>query len=792
MRKILCNRVRYLLPAIALLLLEFTVLIWPVGWLRDDKEFFLAGYDSKMMELVGANDSLCQEFVPRYANVKSIGIYFSGQEIPAEGRVHIILSDAEDQVLFQQTLSCAEIEYDTYTDLDINLRLKTGKHYYLNISRDSLKEGQALVVGLSGSGETLKENQRLYYEEELEGSQLLTRYRYKDALSADKVLPALFWAVASAVVIYLGLPENRKFRQYLGILVWLLVPWILGGQLERGGDHLEMRLPFAMQYNIVIMYLLELIVLGLVGSVRYSVILTNTFLTIVYTTNYFVLHARGTSLRLNDLFAAKTAIRVAERYDLQPSTQTVMAWLMLIFFAVLVIQTGERKNRSESRFRLRILARTCSFLLGIVLAVGMGYILLRTDYLEQRGFTNIRGWATEVNYREDGFLVATCLNIQDAWVTKPIDYAKEKAEKILEGYKEMTSEAGVSQDLPHVILIMNESFSDLRVLGNLELSEENLPFYNSLEENTVRGWVNASVMGGGTSNSEFELFTGCSMGLLPVPYYAYEQCMKKPVESLVSMSEKAGYTTYSMHPESRGNYNRQMVYQFLGFDHSFWEEDFEGAQVIHNGVSDAETYRKIEQLFEARTEGEKMFIFDLTMQNHGGYEALDVGHEIHAANVSDMEADVFLSLMKESDLAFEELIHYFEGQQEKVIVCMFGDHQPSLSNDFYNAIYEQTEGLTESDILMNQYRTPFVIWANYDIPEQEGIDISMNYLGILLAQTIGLPQTPYYCFLQEQMKEYPIVTVNGYVNNDGQYFSWEEGVDPFSEYRILQYYYLFN
>ena len=339
---------------------------------------------------------------------------------------------------------------------------------------------------------------------------------------------------------------------------------------------------------------------------------------------------------------------------------------------------------------------------------------------------------------------------------------------------------------------MNESFSDLRVLGNLQISEENLAFFNSLEENTIRGYVNASVLGGGTANSEFEVFTGCSMGLLPPSYYPYQQCIAGEMPSLISDVQKEGYTAYSMHPERAGNWNRERIYRYLGFDDSLWGEDFPDAENLHSGATDLETYKKVEEVYENRKPGEKLFVFDLTMQNHGGYLYSDVERSVTATNVSSEEADIFLSLMQNSDDDFRQLVAYFEKETEPVLICMFGDHQPKLDDSFYESVYGQTQGLTEWDKRLSRYKTPFVIWANYDIPEQSGIDISMNYLGVLLADTAGIKTSPFFDYLRQYMAEYPIITVNGYQDKDGNYYDWSGENAEHEEYRILQYNYLFD
>ena len=44
---------------------------------------------------------------------------------------------------------------------------------------------------------------------------------------------------------------------------------------------------------------------------------------------------------------------------------------------------------------------------------------------------------------------------------------------------------------------------------------------------------------------------------------------------------------------------------------------------------------------------------------------------------------------------------------------------------------------------MNLYKTPFLIWANYDIEEQENVNISMNYLSTLMLESTGMKLSPF-------------------------------------------------
>ena len=128
----------------------------------------------------------------------------------------------------------------------------------------------------------------------------------------------------------------------------------------------------------------------------------------------------------------------------------------------------------------------------------------------------------------------------------------------------------------------------------------------------------ASVTGGGTANSEFEFLTGATtafVGLGKIPYQLYQM---NGVNSLAKDLKELEYTATAMHPQNPVNYHRDKIYQQLGFGDFLSIGDFEGAPCYHAGVCDYATYDKILDLL--RTDEAPQFIFDVTMQNHGGYD----------------------------------------------------------------------------------------------------------------------------------------------------------------------------
>lgn len=177
------------------------------------------------------------------------------------------------------------------------------------------------------------------------------------------------------------------------------------------------------------------------------------------------------------------------------------------------------------------------------------------------------------------------------------------------------------------------------------------------------------VFGGGTSNTEYEVLTGHSMALLPYVISAYQAYCRPEEYGMASTLKAQGYTAVAMHPNISGNWNRKNVYQYMGFDEFISSGGFQEAERLRNYVSDLGDYQRLIERYEEKEPGEKLFVFNVTMQNHGGYEEAfpDFRQEIQAGgDVAGYEqADRYLSLMKKSDEAFAYLLDYFHGWRNR-------------------------------------------------------------------------------------------------------------------------------
>ena len=131
----------------------------------------------------------------------------------------------------------------------------------------------------------------------------------------------------------------------------------------------------------------------------------------------------------------------------------------------------------------------------------------------------------------------------------------------------------------------------------------------------------------------------------------------------------------------------------MGFDQFFSIENWgEEMDRLRNYCSDQSLYNRIVDLYNSKEKDQKNFIFCVTMQNHGGYtEERSAGYEPDVKLDYDGEyplAEMYLSLARQSDEAFKNLIVYFEKVDEPTMIVMFGDHWPKLEDGFYSKVYQ--------------------------------------------------------------------------------------------------------
>jgi len=532
---------------------------------------------------------------------------------------------------------------------------------------------------------------------------------------------------------------------------------------------------------VLLVYAVIMLLYSMTKCFRLSAILGTSIFMILSTINAYILSFRGRLFEPVDIFSAGTAMDVASNYNLWPIPRPILiAWIIWLCVMAGLFFLGSKSKCAVSVKKRVSLAVCCVVALVAVICCALG---LKTYHWQREGAIY------------HGYFLDFVSKFKEAHVSKPDGYSTKQIDELAEKY----APDPTAERTPHIIVIMDEAFSDLSVHGDLNTDQEVMPFISSMKENVVSGYALVSAYGGNTANSEFEFLTGNSMAWLSPNVVPYQQYLHSSSYSMVSyLKHHFDYQCIAMHPYHSTCWNRPATYKNFGFDESLFMEDFPQKNLIRDYISDREMFEQIVEVYEEH-KAEPLFLFGVSMQNHGDYTYSGSNFDPSVSLVGykneypDMEQ--YLSLIHETDRAVEYLVSYFSEVEDDVVIVLFGDHQPRADTAFYNEL--GTEDANTFDARQKQYLVPFFVWTNYDSEEQFVDCTSLNYLSSYVYQSAGISLPPYNQFLTDMQKSVPAINAHCfYSSQSGCFLPFEEATGQeklwLQLYERLQYNNLFD
>ena len=484
-------------------------------------------------------------------------------------------------------------------------------------------------------------------------------------------------------------------------------------------------------------------ILNMLIGLKYSALIIGNISFILAGINYFTMSLINKPFRLDEIGLAGTALEVVTNYKLS-GIQVVRGIIMIIM--VCIFNYIVFKYIKNDIYTMNIRVKTV--LINCILLFMIHYLWL--------GPNNV-GALDYMPYDNYGTLMGIANSCKRSLV-EPKGY---------EEYNLLDFDNVDNIDIknkPNIIIIMNEAFSDLSVVRNIEgvnIKTDVIPYTSEIMNNTQSGYLYSSVWGNNTVSSEFEAITGIPTAFVTTGAKVYNNYMNDSIPSLAKVLNNNGYSTYGVHPYNGNGYNRLNSWDILGFENKIFIDDFSSdSSKVRQYISDEANYNKLYEITEG--EDNPTFIFNITMQNHGGYST---GYS-NTLDIVDTELANYMSLLKESDKAVKKLIDYYSKCEENTIIVFFGDHQPSLT-EFYK----------DSSIESNKYKVPYFIWSNYnmameDIPDE----LSINYLPSIILHEIGV-QDKWFMGIHRIMDNYPVISDNVYKDKQENVYlknEWQE------------------
>ena len=575
----------------------------------------------------------------------------------------------------------------------------------------------------------------------------------------------------------------KKNARYINALILVLTPpaSFVMTEIMVSNFNISMIKKYGV-YNIVWYIFIYFLFITILRSSRVTVILGTVLIYLAGTVNYLVYLFRGNPIIPSDLLAWKTGMSVASNYNISVTRGFLIATIIMFTLCALGSKLENRDKKSPV-ISYAVLPFVFTIFFTIVI-----HTFFNTE-LVQKKIRVIDFFAPKYTYSTYGTAFGFVANIKAMETQEPEGYSVKMVEELLENAKKATAQKSSNYDVkPNIIVIMNEAYSDLGYLGDYRTNIDYRPYTRALKDNTIQGKLYVSVFGGATSDTEYEFLTGNSMAVLPANCVPYQQYITESTDSLAAVLKAQGYYNIAIHPYKATGYKRDMVYPLLGFDRFVSEDDFDYPELIRSYISDRESFKKVIEEYEEREKDGPVFIFNVTMQDHGGYSAEQLFSDEESVKLIDYpeyrSVEQYLSLLRTSDLAFEGLVDYFKRQEEPTLILMFGDHQPAIYSEFYN----HDSNNPENDY--KKYQVPFLLWANYDIEVEHVDEISANYLASYLLDVAGLQKTYYHDYLSELRKKIPVINALFYISDQNEIYKFSDQTgysNLITQYRYVGY-----
>lgn len=515
---------------------------------------------------------------------------------------------------------------------------------------------------------------------------------------------------------------------------------------------------------LVIAYLIILGISLIIRSFTKNNFMSNSILAIIMLSitlvSYYKYKAIEQPFLPTDIFLAGNLNQITEFGFTGFTFQIIRNIIMLI--CCLVIDYYINKILENNMAKTTILKRILIFCLGAIITCV--FCISPNRYVKfsmQNDNKNLFTWM--------GSSATFFIHLGDFYNPKPDNYSEETIDNIKNEYQENIETK--EKDNPNIILIMNESYADLTKFENVTYSKNPMEIIEEIkkENNCITGNIVTPVLGGGTSLPEFEVLTGLTSYFLPEQIYPFVSYINEDMNSIVRVFNKNNYKTIGIHTNTRTFYNRYIIYDYLGFSKTIFEEDIENPEYRGNYISDNEAANQIIKAFESN-KGNK-FIFTVTMQNHmkyvkKNYEEHDI--EIYSDVLTDteiIELQNYTQGVVDANKMYKKLKQYLSTKEENTILIMFGDHLPILG-DSYGSTYEKT-GL----LGMDYWCTPYIIWANYDFENEISMPelVSTSNFGLKLLNFANINDIPWYLKpFYELYEEYPVINNKVIINKDGE------------------------
>lgn len=358
--------------------------------------------------------------------------------------------------------------------------------------------------------------------------------------------------------------------------------------------------------------------------------------------------------------------------------------------------------------------------------------------------------------------------------------------------EEVSSLQGIAEG-KNVIFISLESVQSF-VINNEVNGEEITPFLNELIQDSYyfENFYHQTEQGK-TSDSEFLIENSLYPLSRGAVYFTHGQ---NEYNALPEMLNEKGYFTSVFHANNKSFWNRDVMYENIGYDHFYDIESYEvtGQNSIGWGLKDKEFFSQSIKYLQSQSQ--PFYSKFITLTNHYPFDLNEEDASIAQYNSNSKTLNQYFPTVRYTDEAVEDFFNQMKesGLYEDSIFVLMGDHYGI--SEFHNSAMEQylNKEIRPYEQVQLQ-RVPFII----HIPGEEGkvfskiagqIDVKPTLLNMLGIEHEKDVQFGTDLFVEDR-KDFIALRNSDFISNDyiyskGQCYSRESGELLFTESEMGQ------
>ncbi|MGZ7445127.1 LTA synthase family protein [Paenibacillus sp. TH7-28] len=294
----------------------------------------------------------------------------------------------------------------------------------------------------------------------------------------------------------------------------------------------------------------------------------------------------------------------------------------------------------------------------------------------------------------------------------------------------------------NVIVIQAEAFMNF-MIGKQIGGQEITPHFNRLLEDSLYYPKYYHQTGQGrTSDADFSSHS--SLHPLPVgsvamryPNHTYDVLPQ-------ILKEQGGYTAEAFHAYEGSFWNRNNMYQAMGYDRFFSKKDFTMNEPLGWSLGDKSFFRQ--SLARMAQEKQPFYNFLITLSSHHPYTLPADKKELDTGEFEGTMFGDYLQSVHYVDAALGELVEGLKqaGLWDNTILYFYGDHDNSLTD---KADYERFLGRSLSELDMHQMMNQVPLLIHLPDGKLSGTDkrpAGQLDMAPSLLHLLGISSAPYY------------------------------------------------